>query len=53
MMRFTYDDDDDDDDDDSLLRCDIFHKHHKQRLCKSISTWVKFFFGTVLVYVSF
>ena len=36
---------------------EICHKHHKQRLCKIISTRVKFYFVSVLleqfVYVSF
>ena len=42
---------------DTLFRHDICHKHHKQRLCKIISTRVKFHFGNVLLepfmYVSF
>ena len=28
-------------------RHDICHKHHKQRLCKIISTWVTFYFVNV------
>ena len=38
------------------FRHDICHKHHKQRLCKIISVWVKFHFVNVLeqfMYVSF
>ena len=31
-----------------IFRRDICHKHHKQRLCKIISTWVKFYFVNVL-----
>ena len=30
-----------------LLRDDICHKHHKQRLCKIITTRVKFYFVDV------
>ena len=33
----------------SVNRRDICHKHHKQRLCKIISTGVKFHFVTVLL----
>ena len=30
------------------IRHEICHKHHKQRLCKIFTTWVKFYFGNVL-----
>ena len=32
-----------------LIRHEICHKHHKQRLCKIFTTRVKFHFGNVLV----
>ena len=31
------------------VRRDICHKHHKQRLCKNINTWVKIQFVNVLL----
>ena len=41
----------------SIIRRDICHKHHKQRLCRIIRTRVKFHFVNVLfeqfMYVSF
>ena len=54
------DTDNTDDEDDAMhqtTRRDICHKHHKQRLCKIISTRVKFHFVNVLLeqfmYLSF